>query len=117
MNHDHFFSMDRLVEFGLGVAVAQQMARSMNHALENTHVPGSQTPMLAPTARLYYVALDGKAAGPFGETEFSALIAQSRITKDSLVWRPGMSRWEPAENIPEVLRMVAMCPPPLNPKE
>ena len=30
MNDQNFFSIDRLVEFGMSVAIAQQMVQSMN---------------------------------------------------------------------------------------
>ena len=116
MNDDNFFAMDRLVEFGMGVAVAKQMAESMNQTIQNTHIPGSQTPLLVPPSRTYHVVLDGKNAGPFTEIEFSRLITDGRVKKDTHVWRPGMPKWELAENVPEVLRLVALTPPPFTPE-
>jgi hypothetical protein len=80
MNDDNFFSIDRLVEFGLGVAVARQMTASMNAAIENTQFPGPrQVPAAAP--KNYHVMLDGKAAGPFTETELSRLITDGKVNK------------------------------------
>lgn len=111
MNDDHFFSMDRLVEFGLSMAVARQMTESMNQALRHTHIPGTQTAPLPP-AHVYHVLLDGKPAGPFAEHELSRLITEGRLTKDSHVWRPGMATWALAENVDHVLRLVALAPPP-----
>ena len=46
---------------------------------------------------------------------FSITINQKKITKQSYLWKPGMSGWQTAENIPEVLKLVALCPPPLPP--
>lgn len=35
-----------------------------------------------------------------------------RLAKDSYVWKPGMPQWQIAKNTPEVLRLVALAPPP-----
>jgi hypothetical protein len=116
MNDNNFFSIDRLVEFGLGVTVARQMTDSMNHALRNTHIPGLQTDRIEP-AQHYHVILDGKPAGPCSAQDLSRLLNEGKINKDSYVWRPGMSTWQTAENVPDVLRLVALAPPPFVPEE
>ncbi len=118
MNSDNFFSIDRLVEFGLGIGVAQQMVSSMNHALQNTYIPGTMNPM-APSKlpSAFYVILDGKQAGPFNEDELSRLLVQGTVTRATNVWKAGMAKWEQAENVPEVLRLVALCPPPFKPDD
>lgn len=124
MNNDQsFFSVDRLIEFGLGMAVAQQMVGMMNQAMQGMYIPGSIQAMpaptqpaasaVSPTPTIFYVALDGKQVGPLGESELSALIAQGKVAKDTLCWQPGMACWQPVEQTPEVLRLVALAPPPL----
>ena len=117
MNNDNFYSIDRLVEFGLGIGVAQQMVKSMNHALANTYIPGSMNPMdtqRVPT--IFYVALEGKPAGPFSEEQISRLIAEGKVTKTTYVWKPGMTKWDFTENVPDVLKLVALSPPPFSPE-
>lgn len=118
MNTDNFFSIDRLVEFGLGLGVAQQMVQSMNHALKNTYIPGTMNPMGGAyrQSSAFFVILEGKPAGPFSEEELTRLIAQGSVTKTTHVWKVGMAKWEVCENVPEVLRLVALCPPPFNPE-
>jgi hypothetical protein len=66
-------------------------------------------------ASTYFVVLEGKPAGPFSEDQVSRLITEGKVTKASHVWKPGMSKWELAENIPDVLKLVALCPPPFIP--
>lgn len=110
MNEDTFYSIDRLVEFGLGIAVAQQMTASMNQAIQNTRFPG---PGSIPAARSYHVVLDDKAAGPFSEHELSRLISENKLTRSTQVWTPGMPGWKRAEDVAEILRLVALAPPPL----
>jgi len=116
MNDDNFFSINRLVEFGLGMAVAKQMTESMNQSLRNTHIPGLQTAQLD-IPQHYHIILDGKTAGPFSSQELSRLIGDGKINKDSYIWRPGMSKWQTAENLPDVLRLVSLTPPPFTPEE
>lgn len=116
MNNDNFYSIDRLVEFGLGIGIAQQMVKSMNHALTNTYVPGPQNPLgQQMTAHAYHVILDNKPTGPFTEPELSRLISEGKVKKDTHVWRPGFAKWELVENVPEVLKLVALAPPPFVP--
>lgn len=116
MNNDNFYSIDRLVEFGLGIGVAQQMVTSMNHALANTKIHGTvnsmgQTGVVRAPAS-YFVVLDGSQAGPFSEEELTRLISAGRLSRSSYVWRAGMPSWKHAQEVPEVLRLVALCPPP-----
>lgn len=112
MDESSFFSLDRLVEFGCGVAVATQMADAMNEGLARMRTPGADYP-LGSTPTALYVVLDGRASGPFSEAELSRLIADKRLSVDTLVWKPGMSDWQRAETLPEVLRLVALTPPPV----
>jgi hypothetical protein len=115
MSKPDFYSIDRLLEFGMGMAVAQQMVQSMNETMRHMHIPGVQNPMQPQQntvpARVYYAVFDGKQAGPFSETEIVRLIADKKLSKETLVWCPGLDSWKTAENIPEILRLVALTPP------
>lgn len=113
MTDNNFLSIDRLVEFGLGVSVAQQMVASMNRAMTHSHMPGLQTPLVQTAPHVYHAVLDGNVAGPFNEGELMRLITDRRLTIGSKVWRPGLADWRPVQDVPDVLRLVALCPPPL----
>lgn len=117
MNTDNFFSVERLIEFGMGMGIAQQMVKSMNTALQESYLPSAQATHLAglqqqavPVA--FFAVLNGNQAGPFNEAEVSRLVAQGQITKSTYIWRPGMLQWEFAENVPEFLRIIALASPP-----
>jgi hypothetical protein len=112
MNDDSFFSIDRLVEFGMSIAIAQQMVQTMNSAMTTMHVPGSMNPMQTIAPQFYYAMIEGNQAGPFSEQELSRLITQKKIVKETYIWKPGLSKWEIAEKLPEILKMVALAPPP-----
>jgi hypothetical protein len=53
MDDSSFFSMDRLVEFGMGMTVAQQMVKTMNQSMTNMHVPGAMNPMEKPQQQFF----------------------------------------------------------------
>jgi hypothetical protein len=119
--HDNFvantagFSAERLIEFGIGMSLANQFTHMMNQTMGET-LQRWPTSMNAPTggapSRLYYAMLEGKQAGPFSETEIVRLINDKKIIKDSYVWHQGMAEWKPAQDVPEVLRIIALAPPP-----
>ena len=48
MDDQSFFSIDRLVEFGLGMGIAQQMVGMMNQYMQQMYVPGSIQSMPKP---------------------------------------------------------------------
>ena len=114
MDNQSFFSIDRLIEFGLGMGMAQQMVGMMNQYMQQMYVPGSIQSMPQPMPQVYYVAINGQQVGPMNENELSRLIAQKQVTKDTLAWMPGMAAWQPIEQVPAILKIVALTPPPLN---
>lgn len=113
MDNQSFFSVDRLVEFGLGMGMAQQMIGMMNQYMQQMYVPGSIQSIPKPLPQMYYVAIEGQQVGPLSDSELSRLIAQKQVSKESLAWMPGMAAWQPIEQIPAILKIVALTPPPL----
>jgi len=112
MNEDSFFSINRLVEFGMGLAVAEQMVKTMNCAMENIHIPGVMNKMQIISPQLFYYAIiEGKQTGPFSEQELSRLITDKKIGNKTYIWKPGIPNWEIAEKFPEILKLVALTPP------
>jgi hypothetical protein len=112
MNDDSFYSINRLMEFGMSMAVAQQMVQVMNQAMNNMQVPGAMNTIQSTQQQFYYAIIGGNQAGPFSEQELSRLIAEKKILKDSYIWKPGLSNWVVAEKLPEILKLVALSPPP-----
>jgi hypothetical protein len=85
----------------------------MNQALKQTEIPGAGKLMPMNSDIMYFVVLDGKQSGPYSLTELSRLIKDKKVVKETYVWKPGMSHWDLAENISEILRLVALTPPPI----
>ena len=113
MDNNSFFSIDRLVEFGLGIGIAQQMVGMMNQTMRQMYVPGSIQTMPATQPVTFYVAINGQSVGPISESEFTQMVTNKQITKDILAWVPGMYTWKPIEQIPAILKVIAVAPPPI----
>lgn len=114
MDNNDFFSLDRLLEFGLGMGMAQQMINMMNQSMKSMYIPGSIQSMPQPITSMYYVAINGQQIGPLNESELMGLIRDKKVSKDTLSWMPGMTTWLPIEKVPAILKLIALTPPPLN---
>jgi hypothetical protein len=113
MNDNNFYSMDKLIEFGMSISIASQMAQSMNRTINQMTIPGSSNAMLTQIETVYYAVINGKQAGPYSLTELSRLIKDKIILKETYIWKPGMAQWDLVENVDELLRLVAVTPPPI----
>lgn len=112
MDENYFPTLDRLMEFGLGMGMAQQMVNMMNQTMQTMQIPGNALPM-QPKPIEWYVAVEGKACGPYGETEIKKLLLENKLTKDSLVWCAGMTEWQVIERTPQILKLIVDLPPAL----
>ena len=111
MNEDSFYSIDRLIDFGMGISIAQQMVRTMNESMRTMHVSGMMNPMNSQQL-LYYAIINEKQTGPFSESELAKLISDKKIVNQTYVWKTGLTNWVLAESLPEILKIVALTPPP-----
>lgn len=110
MTEDNFYSIDHLVEFGLGVNVASQMVKMMNESMQNMHVPGAGNNIIRPDT-LYYAIIDDQQTGPFSESEVARLVSEKKISSSTYMWKPGMTSWHQVVDMPDILRLIALMPP------
>lgn len=111
-----FSTIDRLVEFGMGTALASQMIQTMNQTIGTMTAPGVTAvcpEMNAPYRNAvpqvqYYAAIDGRQAGPLTTDEVVTLIGKRLITADTLIWHPGMSGWRVGADIPEINKLLLL---------
>ena len=61
----------------------------------------------------FHAAINGQQAGPFNADAFAAKLKEGAITRDTLVWKPGMATWTAAGQVAELQAMFAAAPPPL----
>lgn len=113
-----FSSLDKLVEFGLGIGIATQMINTMNHAIAQAAVPGvginpGVTPntsgnVAPPPPANYYIVEADRLAGPLSEQELEELVRKGVVKADTLCWRPGLQAWKLSEDIPEVNKLLLL---------
>lgn len=106
-DNNSFSSIDRLIEFGMGMSVAQQMIKTMNGSMAQMNVPGAGTPLRQEQLK-YYVAVNNGVAGPFTEEELETLVKACTITPDTLVCKQGMTGWAKAKDVPEVNKIILL---------
>ena len=112
MDADSFYSMDKLVAFGMSAAVASQMTTSMNASLAQMRIPGAGNAMNQVDSKdVYFVVMNEASSGPYSAIELARLIADGKVVKETFVWKPGMTKWDLVENMSEVLGFVALTPP------
>ena len=115
MNNDNNFnSIEKMMEFGMSMAVAQQMMQTMNHAMQNITTPQFKNVNVPlPQTVQFYALVNDIPQGPFTEQELSGHIVANRVCKETLAWLNGMPGWMQAQQIPEVARLFALMPPPI----
>lgn len=108
MAEDSIF--DKMIEMGMGMTMAREMSRMTEQALHsNTQQQVGQTPppIAQPAAQLY-AAINNTQAGPFTEHEFITLIQKGLVTNSTLVWKPGLSGWVTANQLPETGKLLLL---------
>ena len=51
---------------------------------------------------IWFYVKDTNRCGPVSLGALRALLAGGEVNADSLVWRAGMSEWQPGRNVPEI---------------
>ncbi|MEY3231316.1 MAG: hypothetical protein RL689_1405 [Planctomycetota bacterium] len=88
---------------GLGIGIGQQAAQAMHAA--------AVSPPPLPAG--FFVAIDGKQAGPFDMATLANQAKAGTLTRETLVWKQGMAAWAPAGTVADMASVFATLPPPL----
>jgi membrane protease subunit (stomatin/prohibitin family) len=102
---------------GLGMAAGQRAVQSMT--TPSAAAPPASAPPAAPPplpAAEWFVGVNGQQQGPFDLDALSAQARSGSLTRDTLVWKNGMSGWTAAGQVPELSGAFASVPPPLPPQ-
>ena len=101
----------------MGGAIGQNMAGMMNGMMQNMKGQQSLQGMTPPPVPnvVYHVVQNGQATGPFDIDTLSQMVSAGTLTKDSLVWKPGMTNWAKAEMVQELQPIFASSVPPVPP--
>ncbi|WP_243374960.1 SPFH domain-containing protein [Geotalea sp. SG265] len=100
---------------GIGMGMGFAMANQMGQALAPKQAAGPNTPPPLPGEEpcKYYVGKNGKQAGPFDRDAILAYIKKGSITRETLMWKEGLEKWQAAELFPEFTETIKATPPPL----
>jgi len=83
-------------------------------ALKALFAEAAPTP---PPAPRFHVLLDGKQQDSLDLATVEQMVREGRITRSTLVWKPGMKGWEEAGKVPELARLFREAGPPPPPRE
>lgn len=100
---------------GMGFAMANQMGQSLGNSFQQSQ-PQQQTPSTPPPippALTFFAVINGQQAGPYDMNTLKSLVSQGQITRDSLVWREGMSNWTVVNQVSELSGLFGSVPPPI----
>lgn len=110
---------------GVGLGMGLAMTNTMSHAAMAggamaavAGAPGAtRAAMVTAPPTLPFVAWhfaeNGASVGPLTSGQLAQAIAAGRVTRDTLIWSPGMGDWTAASQIPGLQGQFAAEPPPI----
>lgn len=98
------------IELGMGMAMAQQMGQMMNQ--QNQQQNSNQPPPI-PSNNQYFVAVNGQQQGPHSLQAIQQMVTQGTFTRETMVWKQGMSGWLKAGEVPDLQGLFGSMPPPI----
>lgn len=110
--------MGDMMQMGMGVAMAGQMANQMGGMTQPTPnarpaaAVGAPPPL--PGQKMFHVDHGGNPGGPYNMAQMQQGIQGGQVTGQTLVWSQGMVAWAPAQTVPELQALFA-TPPPMPP--
>ncbi len=118
-------AMGAAVGAGLGMAMGAQIGGAQagpwgavpqqNHGQQNYGAAQQQAPAAPPpppVEKVWHVAANGAATGPFGRGHLGRMVSEGSLTRETLVWTPGLSGWLKAEEVTELAQLFTIAPPP-----
>jgi membrane protease subunit (stomatin/prohibitin family) len=106
----------------LGMGVGNMFGQSMGGVLQQPGQVGpgiggaaASTPPPIPGSSPFFVAVNGQQTGPFDLNALRGQISGGGLTRDTLVWKAGMSAWVKASEQADLAGLFSNVPPPLPP--
>ncbi|MDD4216715.1 MAG: SPFH domain-containing protein [Bacteroidales bacterium] len=102
---------------GMGLAMANTMMTNMNQSnqQQQPQQQGGGAPPPMPPALTYFAVVNGQQSGPYDVNTLKQMAANGSLSKDTLVWRDGMTNWTAAGQVPEMTQVFGATPPPIPP--
>ena len=98
----------------VGGAIGQNIAGTMNGMMTGVNqIPNIGTVPPPIPENGYHVASGGRAIGPYDVGILEQMYAGGQFTKESLVWKSGMTQWAQADSVPELSVIFQKEMPPI----
>lgn len=104
------------IGLGAGMAMANQMIQGFGNQTQNNQNNQQNTPSTPPPVPgelQYYIAVGGQQSGPFNKEGLVALVEKQLLTKETYVWKKGMTDWAFAGEQSDLQFLWTITPPPL----
>ena len=98
----------------LGSVMGRHMAGTMNNAMEGMQqaaAPVAAQPAPSPVVQ-YSIAVNGQTLGPFNMNVLAQMAQSGQLTRQSQVWKQGMSGWAAAGTVQELSGLFTQNAPP-----
>ncbi|NPA45148.1 MAG: SPFH domain-containing protein [Chlorobi bacterium] len=95
----------------MGMAMMQQMM-NQNQMMQNNQKSTQQMAPPPPPVVQYYISVNGQQQGPFNTEQLQQMVAQGQLTKQTYVWKQGMTGWKTAGEVAEIASLFGGTPPP-----
>ena len=98
-----------MVGMTLGSVIGQNLVGTLNNIM-----PGQNNNVLTPPPiqnKVYYIAIDEKAVGPFDANGLKQLIIHGQLLKTTLLWTNGLTNWQEAQTIDGIKELFLDIPP------
>lgn len=102
-----------LMGAGIGAGLGVGMMGQMGNAFQNNQFNGNTSANTPPPLAQYFVAVNGSQTGPFNTQQLQSMVLNKELTKQSLVWKQGMTGWLMAETQTELNTLFSSVPPPI----
>jgi hypothetical protein len=79
------------------------------------NVTGNMNPVInqpPPIPTLYYAVINGQQSGAFSFEQITQFINESKIYRQTLLWKTGMQAWKVASEFSELSSFINQSPPP-----
>ncbi|MBS0564238.1 MAG: SPFH domain-containing protein, partial [Proteobacteria bacterium] len=106
-------AMGAAIGAGMGMGMGAQMGAQMGPQGPWGAAPAPAAP--PPVEPVWHLAEDGQATGPFSRANLGRMVAEGRMSRETLVWAPGMDGWTRAGDITDLARLFTVAPPPVPP--
>jgi len=85
----------------------------MGQAFSGQQAGSNATPPPIPNAASYFVAVNGQQTGPFTMNILKEMALKNELTRETLVWKQGMSQWQAAGEQSDLSGLFGSVPPPI----